>query len=72
MLGKVAGVQVKPSSGEPGAPTKILIRGIGSISAGSDPLYVVDGFPTPNIDMLNPNDIESLDILKKVNKPDRQ
>jgi len=64
LLGKAAGVHVKPVSGEPGASPKIRIRGIGSISAGSDPLYVVDGFPTSNIDNLNPNDIESMDILK--------
>src|SRR4028118_1690831 len=64
LMGKVAGVQVKPVSGQPGAPPQIRIRGIGSISAGGDPLYVVDGFPTGNIQSINPNDIESLDILK--------
>ncbi len=64
LLGKVAGVQVKPVSGEPGASPQIRIRGIGSISAGAGPLYVVDGFPTSNIETLNPNDIETMDILK--------
>lgn len=64
LLGKAAGVQVKPSTGEPGAAPQIRIRGIGSISAGSGPLYVVDGFPTSTIETLNPNDIESIDILK--------
>jgi TonB-linked SusC/RagA family outer membrane protein len=64
LLGKVAGVQVKPVSGEPGAAPQIRIRGIGSISAGAGPLYVVDGFPTSSIETLNPNDIETLDILK--------
>lgn len=64
LIGKVAGVQVKPVSGEPGSPPQIRIRGIGSISASSGPLYVVDGFPTTNIETLNPNDIESMDILK--------
>ncbi|MBA4140661.1 MAG: SusC/RagA family TonB-linked outer membrane protein, partial [Segetibacter sp.] len=64
LLGKVAGVQVRPSTGEPGAAPQIRIRGIGSISAGATPLYVVDGFPTDNIQTLNPNDIESLDVLK--------
>jgi TonB-linked SusC/RagA family outer membrane protein len=64
LAGKVAGVQVKAVSGEPGASPQIRIRGIGSISAGGSPLYVVDGFPTGNIDNINPNDIESLDILK--------
>ncbi|MBD0367080.1 MAG: carboxypeptidase regulatory-like domain-containing protein, partial [Flavisolibacter sp.] len=56
LSGKVAGVQVKAVSGEPGAPPQINIRGIGSISAGTGPLYVVDGFPTSNIETLNPND----------------
>ncbi|GAA4420675.1 TonB-dependent receptor [Nibrella viscosa] len=64
LLGKVAGVQVKPVTGEPGAAPQIRVRGIGSISAGSGPLYVVDGFPTQTIETLNPNDIESIDILK--------
>ncbi len=64
LLGKAAGVQVKPTSGEPGASPQIRIRGIGSISAGANPLYVVDGFPIDNIETLNPNDIESVDILK--------
>lgn len=64
LLGKVAGVQVKPVSGEPGVSPQIRIRGIGSISAGAGPLYVVDGFPTGSIETLNPNDIETMDILK--------
>lgn len=64
LSGKVAGVQVKAATGEPGAPPQIRVRGIGSISAGVTPLYVVDGFPTDNITTINPNDIESLDILK--------
>jgi len=64
LAGKVAGVQVKAVSGEPGASPQIRIRGIGSISAGGSPLYVVDGFPTGSIENLNPNDIESVDILK--------
>jgi len=64
LSGKVAGVQVKTVTGEPGAAPQIRIRGIGSISAGASPLYVVDGFPTDNIQTLNANDIESMDILK--------
>lgn len=64
LLGKAAGVQVKPVSGEPGSSPQIRIRGIGSISAGASPLYVVDGFPTGSIETLNPNDIASMDILK--------
>ncbi len=64
LSGRAAGVQVKFANGQPGAAPQIRIRGIGSISAGVDPLFVVDGFPTDNIQTLNPNDIESLDILK--------
>ena len=64
LIGRAAGVQVKPVSGQPGAPVQIRVRGIGSISAGSEPLYVVDGFPVSDIQTLNPNDIENMDILK--------
>ncbi|WP_080054356.1 SusC/RagA family TonB-linked outer membrane protein [Spirosoma aerolatum] len=64
LMGKIAGVQVKPVSGEPGAAPQIRIRGIGSISAGAGPLYVVDGFPISSIQTLNPNDVETIDVLK--------
>ncbi len=64
LMGKLAGVQVKPVSGEPGAAPQIRIRGIGSISAGAGPLYVVDGFPISSIQNLNPNDVETIDVLK--------
>ena len=64
IMGKLPGVQVKPVSGEPGAAPQIRIRGVGSISASVEPLYVVDGFPVASIQTLNPNDIETIDILK--------
>lgn len=66
LYGKVAGVQVISGSGQPGASSSIQIRGINSASAGSAPLIVVDGLPTPNYDLnlINSNDIESIDILK--------
>src|SRR4030095_8712091 len=64
LSGKVAGVQVKFSDGQPGNSPQVRVRGVGSISAGVDPLYVVDGFPTDNIQTINPNDIETIDILK--------
>ena len=64
LLGKIAGVQIKPNDGTPGAPPQIIVRGVGSLSAGSDPLYVVDGFPVPDLQTLNPDDIQSIDILK--------
>ncbi len=64
LVGKVAGVQVSQVSGAPYASTKIRVRGIGSINAGSNPLYVVDGYPMDNDIYINPEDIESIDILK--------
>jgi TonB-linked SusC/RagA family outer membrane protein len=64
LQGKVAGVDVRLRDGEPGSAPQITIRGLGSIGAGSDPLYVVDGFPVEDIGSLNMNDVESIDILK--------
>ncbi|PKQ45371.1 SusC/RagA family TonB-linked outer membrane protein [Confluentibacter flavum] len=64
IIGKVAGMQIIPSTGEPGADPIIRIRGVGSISASPNPLFVVDGFPIGSIETLNPNDIESIDVLK--------
>jgi TonB-linked SusC/RagA family outer membrane protein len=62
--GQAAGVQVNQSSGLPGADMQVRIRGISSLGAGSDPLYVVDGFPVGNSLRVNPVDIESITILK--------
>lgn len=63
--GVSAGVQVSPGSGQPGAGADIRIRGFGSINASSSPLYVVDGVPySGNISSINPNDIESISVLK--------
>lgn len=64
LVGKLAGVQVSQVSGAPYVTTKIRVRGIGSINASSDPLYVIDGFPAGNDVFINPNDIESIDVLK--------
>ena len=64
LQGKAAGVQVTSNSGKPGAGLSIRIRGASSISAGNDPLYIVDGIPTTDISEYNPNDIESISILK--------
>ncbi|TVR17954.1 MAG: TonB-dependent receptor [Balneolaceae bacterium] len=63
LQGVAAGVQVTPSSGAPGAGSVIRIRGVGTLGDAS-PLFVVDGMTTDNINYLNPNDIESIDILK--------
>jgi TonB-linked SusC/RagA family outer membrane protein len=72
IAGQAAGVQVSQVTGTPGGGVTIRVRGTGSISAGNEPLYVIDGFPIEgsyNRDMnplstLNPNDIESIQILK--------
>lgn len=64
LVGKIAGVQISQSSGGPGDAPLVRIRGIGSISAGAGPLYVVDGVPGGSIDALTPSDIESMDVLK--------
>ncbi len=64
LQGKAAGVQVVSNSGKPGAGLTIRVRGSSSISAGNDPLYVVDGIPMTDITAYSPNDIESISILK--------
>lgn len=64
LVGKVAGVQISQTSGAPYDGTKIRVRGMGSVIAGSDPLYVIDGYPAGNNLNINPNDIESIDVLK--------
>nr|WP_314897546.1 TonB-dependent receptor [uncultured Flavobacterium sp.] len=63
LQGQTAGVTVLPQSGAPGAGAKIRIRGAGS-NGNSDPIYVIDGMRTSNIDFLDPNDIEKMEILK--------
>lgn len=62
--GKAAGVQVIRSSGQPQAGFSIRIRGTSSITAGSEPLYIVDGVITENIGEINPADIENISVLK--------
>src|SRR5690606_30237572 len=78
LVGQMAGVRVRQTTGNPGQGLSVQVRGVGSISAGNEPLYVVDGFPlsgaTPNanggystgtpLDNINPNDIESIQVLK--------
>ncbi len=74
--GKMAGVQVTGVNGIPGGAINVRIRGIGSINAGTSPLYIIDGvqvssgdqtrnFPSSNaLSALNPDDIESIEVLK--------
>ena len=81
LQGNVAGLQVTASDGAPGAAINVRVRGIGSITAGNEPLYVIDGIPVTSgsiaqtdfdndgrssnvLASLNPNDIESLTVLK--------
>ncbi|SFE06233.1 TonB-linked outer membrane protein, SusC/RagA family [Chitinophaga sp. CF118] len=77
LIGQMPGVQVRQQTGMPGQGLSILVRGSGSITAGTEPLYVVDGFPldvaTANgsggfnnnpLNSISPNDIESVQVLK--------
>lgn len=79
LVGQLAGVTVKQTTGVPGKAFSVQVRGSGSISGGNEPLYVIDGFPlsvnssntgngsfsTGNpLDNINPNDIESVEVLK--------
>lgn len=84
LSGAIAGVNVTQSSGQPGSPASIRIRGGNSINASNDPLYVIDGFlffsdnsstkvgirgiegESNPLNMLNPSDIESIEVLKDV------
>ena len=68
LAGLAAGVQVQSDQGaKPGAPPTIRVRGVSSLSSSNDPLFVVDGYPletAANFNLINPNDIESLEVLK--------
>jgi TonB-dependent starch-binding outer membrane protein SusC len=66
LQGRVAGVVVSTNSKEPGGSMSVRIRGSNSISSSNEPLYVIDGFPASFVTgaSLNPNDIESMQILK--------
>ncbi|WP_431294467.1 TonB-dependent receptor plug domain-containing protein [Pedobacter sp. P26] len=68
IIGRIAGVQVLQSSGEPGKGSTFRIRGTGSITAGNGPLVVVDGYPLDSQgqanEFVNTNDIESVEVLK--------
>jgi TonB-dependent starch-binding outer membrane protein SusC len=72
LQGKVSGVNVTSSSGEPGSNLAITIRGPGGLRTGNTPLFVIDGLPLDNsgtgggdaLNFINPQDIESMDVLK--------
>lgn len=63
LQGQAPGIQIASTSGQPGESMRVIIRGVGTIG-NSGPLYIVDGVQTPNINYLNPSDIESIDVLK--------
>ena len=64
LKGLAAGVNVTSSSGQPGEAPRVRVRGTGTIN-NSDPLYIVDGMPIGGgLDFVNPNDIESIEVLK--------
>jgi TonB-linked SusC/RagA family outer membrane protein len=65
LQGRVSGVQVTQTNSEPGGNVSIRIRGTNSITSGNEPLFVIDGFPgAGDLNSINPNDIESIDVLK--------
>ena len=64
LVGRVAGVEIRQSEGAPGSGVNIRVRGVNSLTASTSPLYVVDGYPVASDDLINPNDIESIEILK--------
>jgi TonB-linked SusC/RagA family outer membrane protein len=64
LKGKASGVNIFTNSGQPGGPTRVMIRGIGTINSSSNPLYVVDGVVMEDFQFLNPNDIERVEVLK--------
>ncbi|MBO5661666.1 MAG: TonB-dependent receptor [Tidjanibacter sp.] len=64
LSGKMAGVQVTTTEGDPDADIKIRVRGGGSITQDSSPLYIVDGFPVESINDIPSSDIQSIDVLK--------
>ncbi len=61
---KVPGLSISNNSGRPGGSMRVAIRGRASIGAGTSPLYVIDGIQGANVEMLDPNEIESIDVLK--------
>jgi len=65
LQGRASGLNIVTSGGAPGASANVTIRGGASITQGTSPLYIVDGFQLDNaLNVINPNDIESIDVLK--------
>ncbi len=64
LKGKAAGVNIFTNSGNPSGNTRVVIRGINSINTNTEPLYVVDGVQMTDFQLVNPNDIERIEVLK--------
>ncbi|WP_232834903.1 SusC/RagA family TonB-linked outer membrane protein [Pleomorphovibrio marinus] len=64
LQGRIAGVEVLNNQNSPGASARIRIRGINSINSGVNPLFVIDGIIGADLNMINPADIESVEVLK--------
>ena len=64
LAGKIAGVQITTTDGQPGADINIRVRGATSVTQSNEPLYIVDGFQVANINDIPPSDIASIDVLK--------
>jgi len=66
LAGQIAGVKIVQGAGAPGTSSQIQVRGVSTLTAGTSPLLVIDGFPSDNLNLsdINPNDIESLQVLK--------
>lgn len=65
LQGRAAGLNIVTAGGAPGAGANVTVRGGASITQGTEPLYIVDGFQLDNaLNIINPNDIESIDVLK--------
>lgn len=65
LQGRAAGLNIVTAGGAPGAGANVTLRGGASITQGTEPLYIVDGFQLDNaLNVINPNDIESIDVLK--------
>lgn len=65
LQGRAAGLNIVTAGGAPGASANVTVRGGASITQGTEPLYIVDGFQLDNaLNIINPNDIESIDVLK--------
>ncbi|MBQ1937206.1 MAG: TonB-dependent receptor [Bacteroidales bacterium] len=64
LQGQLAGVNVQTTNNEPGADPVIRVRGAASMSAGNDPLYIIDGVPNNTLQGVSPSDIASIEVLK--------